>query len=73
MNSYLYVTADDEPVLIRAKRRPGPNTMTRTGTWVISEMVGASGSMRWCAVGEITLGTIKTRLRFVGRLPEKSF
>lgn len=64
--SYLYISPKTQaPLLIRAKQRPSPKRMPRSGTWVVREWCGD----RWCipCFPEIVWEKIKT-LIFIGRV-----
>jgi len=67
---YLSQYPGDSDVLVRikARRKPGPHTQHRSGTWVISELEDGKWVMPGCP--EVTLGTL-ARCKYVGSMEAK--
>ena len=69
---FLYWDDDGGKIRIKAKRRPGPNTSPRSGTWVVQEWTRnpQTGESKWVMppFPEITWGRL-SRLSFQRKEP----
>lgn len=59
IRNYYYLTEDGGVLRVRAKKRPGPNTIPRGDTWSVSEYDKETKAFVMFAAPEITWGTLK--------------
>jgi hypothetical protein len=68
MKHFYYLTEDEEVVRVSAKRKPGPNTIPSSTTWVMQERIeNIDYKPEWHGTWEVTWPRL-SKLTYIGSL-----